>query len=125
MVWLIELYTTWSPPCIEFSSVFSELSAKYGLENLKFGKVDLARNEDMAKQFKINISALSKQLPTLVLFRNGKEEMRRPVVDNNSKLVKFNMNYDNVVSAFDLNNVYEQCKASPLKSGKAKRPKQE
>ncbi|CAG2122093.1 unnamed protein product, partial [Medioppia subpectinata] len=82
IVWLLELYTAWSPPCIDFSSVFSELSGKYSLENLRFGKIDLARNEDTAKQFRINTSPLSKQLPTLVLFRNGQEVMRRPVVNN-------------------------------------------
>ena len=93
IVWFIELYTTWSPPCIEFSSIFSQLSAKYSLENLRFGKIDLARNEETAKQFKINTSTLSKQLPTLILFRNGREVMRRPVVNNSLKLVKFNMNF--------------------------------
>ncbi|XP_054166431.1 thioredoxin-related transmembrane protein 2 homolog [Oppia nitens] len=123
IVWFIELYTAWSPPCIEFSSVFSELSGKYGLENLKFGKIDLARNEETAKEFRINTSALSKQLPTLILFKNGKEETRRPVVNNNGKLVKFNLNFDTVVQEFDLNNVYKECKANPLKNSKAKRIK--
>jgi len=93
VTWLIELYTAWSPPCIDFSSVFSEISAKYNLENLRFGKVDLARDADVALKYKINTSSLSKQLPTLVLFRNGKESMRRPIVNNSGKLVKFVLNY--------------------------------
>lgn len=93
VVWLIELCTAWSPPCIEFANVFAELSAKYSLNNLKFGKVDLSRSPDSAQKYKINTSALSKQLPTVVLFKNGKEYMRRPVVNNSSKLIKFNWNY--------------------------------
>ncbi|CAG2169482.1 unnamed protein product [Oppiella nova] len=124
VVWLIELYTAWSPPCIDFSSVFSELSGKYSLQNLRFGKIDLARNEETAKHYKINTSALSKQLPTLILFRNGKEAMRRPTVNNNSKLVKFNLTFDNVVSEFDLNNLYNECKATPFKT-KPKRAKED
>lgn len=93
VTWLIELYTAWSPPCIEFAHNFSELSAKYTLDNLKFGKVDLSRNPEAAERFKINTSSLSKQLPTLILFKNGREEMRRPIVNNNGKLLKFPFNY--------------------------------
>ncbi|CAG2115398.1 unnamed protein product, partial [Medioppia subpectinata] len=81
------------------------------------------RNEDTAKQFRINTSPLSKQLPTLVLFRNGQEVMRRPVVNNSNKLVKFNLTAESVISEFDLNNLYNECKANPLK--KSKRPKEE
>jgi thiol-disulfide isomerase/thioredoxin len=102
-VWLIELYTTWSPPSIEFSSVFSEISAKYSLENLRFGKVDLARNAEIAQKYKINTSSLSKQLPTLILFRNGKEFMRRPLVNNSGKLVKFVLNYVRIELILNLN----------------------
>jgi thiol-disulfide isomerase/thioredoxin len=125
IVWLIELYATWSPPCIEFSSVFSQISAKYNLENLRFGKVDLARNAEIAQKYKINTSSLSKQLPTLILFRNGKELMRRPLVNSSGKLVKFVLNYENVVSEFDLNNIYQECKNNPLKSSKSKRNKED
>lgn len=93
VTWLVELYTAWSPPCIDFSNVFSELSNKYGLDNLKFGKVDLARSPDTATKYKINTSSLSKQLPTLILFQNGKEVMRRPSVNEKGKLIPFVLSY--------------------------------
>lgn len=133
IVWLVELYTAWSPPCIDFSNIYSELSNKYSLDNLRFAKVDLARNPDTATKYKINTSTLSQQLPTLILFQNGKETMRRPVVNNNNKLVKFVFSYvslinlgdgnsslcfhlqDNVVREYELNDIYNECKKNPLK----------
>ncbi|KAI2804793.1 hypothetical protein RDWZM_008087 [Blomia tropicalis] len=118
VVWIVELYTAWSPPCIDFSHIYSELSNKYSLNNLKFAKVDLSRSPDTATKYKINTSTLSKQLPTLIMFKNGKESMRRPVVNQNGKLVKFALTYDNVVCDFDLNNVYEECKKNPIKKDK-------
>lgn len=93
VVWIVELYTAWSPPCIDFSHIYSELSNKYSLNNLKFAKVDLSRSPDTATKYKINTSTLSKQLPTLIMFKNGKESMRRPVVNQNGKLVKFALTY--------------------------------
>lgn len=104
ITWLVELYTAWSPPCIDFSHIYSELSSKYSLDNLKFAKVDLSRSPDTATKYKINTSTLSKQLPTLILFKNGKESMRRPVVNNNGKLIKFALTY---VSTTSLDRNYE------------------
>ena len=88
-IWFIEFYAAWNPASIDFASVFAELSAKYGLDNLKFGKVDVARSPESATKYKINTSFLSKQLPSLVMFRDGKEYVRRPVVNDKGKLVPF------------------------------------
>lgn len=114
--WLVELYTAWSPPCVDFSNIFAELSSKYCLDNLKFAKVDLARSPETAAKYKINMSTLSKQLPTLILFQNGREIMRRPVVNEKNKLVPFGFTFDNIVMEFDLDQIYEQCKHSPVTS---------
>lgn len=93
VTWLVEMYTSWSPPCINFSDHYSELSNKYSLDNLRFGKVDLARSPETATKYKINTSSLSKQLPTLILFQHGKPVMRRPVVNDKGKLVPFSFTY--------------------------------
>lgn len=93
VTWLVELFTMWSPPCIDFAPVFAELSNKYGLDNLKFAKVDLARSAKIVEKYKINTAAVSKQLPTLVLFQNGKETDIRPLVNDKKKLVKFPLTY--------------------------------
>lgn len=62
---------------------------RYALENLKFGKIDVGRYPDAAKRYGINDSSMSRQLPTVILFRGGKEVTRRPAADDRGKLIKF------------------------------------
>lgn len=62
---------------------------RYALENLKFGKVDIGRYPDAAIKYHISDASTSKQLPTLILFKEGKETERRPHTDHKGKLIKF------------------------------------
>ncbi|RWS13009.1 thioredoxin-related transmembrane protein 2-like protein [Dinothrombium tinctorium] len=110
VVWIIEMYAPWNPSCIDFASTFSELSATYALPNLKFGKVDLSRSPEIGTKFKINTSPLTKQLPTLISFVDGKEKERRPLVAPNGKVIPFSFTFENIVSTFDLNNIHKDCK---------------
>lgn len=57
-------------------------------------------------------------MPTVILFKNGKEVTRRPGFDHKGKLIKFFFSEDNVKAAFDLNNLYNECKGNPLKKRK-------
>jgi len=108
--WLIEYYAAWNPACVNFAPIFAELSEKYHLENLKFGKVDVGRFPEIAADFGISDSAFSKQLPTLILFKEGEPSMYRPLVDSKGKLAKFHFNKDSVITTFDLNNLHMECK---------------
>ncbi|KAG1714282.1 Thioredoxin-related transmembrane protein 2 [Nymphon striatum] len=119
IVWIIAFYAMWSPVCIDFAPIFSELSAKYSLENLKFGKIDVGRYPSIAEKYKINCSSLSKQLPTVSIFKNGKIYERKPMVDSKSRLVKFVFSLDNMISGFDLNNLHQECKKITLKKKKS------
>lgn len=80
------------------------------MDNLKFGKVDVGRFPEIAHEFRISDSAFSKQLPTIMLFRDGNPVMYRPIVDNNGKLAKFHFNKENVITTFDLNNLHTELK---------------
>jgi len=120
VTWLITFYAAWSPTCAQFAPVFAKLSGKYSLPNLKFGKVDVARFPAIAKDFNINDSSFSRQLPTIICFRNGKEVLRRPLVDSNKRVAKFFFNDNNTIMAFDLNNLHEECKNNPIKDRKKK-----
>ncbi|XP_003745086.1 thioredoxin-related transmembrane protein 2 homolog [Galendromus occidentalis] len=120
VVWIVEFFALWSPPCINFASDFRRISAKYTLENLRFGKIDVTRNPEAAAKYHINTSALSKQLPTLIMFKDGKALMRRPTVDSKSKLVKFNFCIENIVNEFDLNNLYNELKNDKINKKAAK-----
>lgn len=109
VVWMVTFYAAWSPACIDFASIFSKISSEYGLPNLKFGKVDVGRFADLAAEYHINTSSLSRQLPTLIMFQEGKELGRVPAI-HNGKVQKFFFNEESIVTAFDLNNVYKKCK---------------
>lgn len=56
---------------------------------MKFGKIDVGRYPEAAEKWHVNDSSLSRQLPSVIMFKEGKEAMRRPTVDRNSKLQKF------------------------------------
>lgn len=115
VVWLITFYTTWNPACVNFAPQFAQLSNEYRLDNLKFGKVDIGRLPDVGEKYHVSDSSLSRQLPTVILFKNGKEVARRPYADAKGKLVKFFFSEDNMKAAFDLNNVFKECKENPIK----------
>ncbi|KAF6214531.1 hypothetical protein GE061_009274 [Apolygus lucorum] len=118
VTWLVAFYTAWNPTCVTMAPIFARLSADYDLDNLKFGKIDVGRYPDAAKAHRVNDSSMSKQLPTIILFREGKEACRVPSFDSTGKLRKFFCTEDNIKAAFDLNNLYKECKANPLKHRK-------
>lgn len=110
-------YTVWNPACVNFAPIFAQLSTEYDLENLKFGKVDVGRYPEAGKKYNVNDSSLSKQLPTVIMFKDGKEYMRKPTGDSKGKLIKFLFSDENIKMAFDLKNLYADCK-SQLKTPK-------
>ena len=92
--------------------------------------MDVGRFADLAAEYHINTSSLSRQLPTLIMFQasshisfssyrilillfnydqEGKELGRVPAI-HNGKVQKFFFNEEAIVTAFDLNNVYKKCK---------------
>jgi thiol-disulfide isomerase/thioredoxin len=119
VTWLVAFYTTWNPACVTFAPIFAQLSNEYNLDNLKFGKIDIGRLPESGKKYHVSDSSLSRQLPTVILFKNGKEVVRRPYADAKGKLIRFFFSEDNVKAAFDLQHVYKECKANPIKPAKA------
>lgn len=117
IVWVVAFYTVWNPACVNFAPIFAQLSTDFGLENLKFGKVDVGRYPDAGKNYRVNDSSLSKQLPTIVIFKEGKENDRRPLIDSKGKVTKFLFSDENIKAAFDLKNLHDNCK-SELKKRK-------
>ena len=89
------------------------------IANLKFGKLDIGRFPKIGEKYHVSDSSFSRQLPTVILFRQGKEVARRPYADSKGKLVKFFFSADNVKAAFDLNNLYKECKDNPIKAIKS------
>jgi len=122
-IWLVAFYTTWAPNCAQLAPIFAELSNNYTLPNMKWAKVDVGRHQDVAAAHHINITPLSLQLPTLAMYRGGKKLlMRRPTTDSKNKFQRFYFTPDNIVAAYDLNNVMQDQKKL-LNQSKASRPK--
>uniref|UniRef100_A0A1I8JH41 COP9 signalosome complex subunit 4 n=1 Tax=Macrostomum lignano TaxID=282301 RepID=A0A1I8JH41_9PLAT len=104
--WLIEFYAVWSPPCADLAPVFARLSNDYGLDNLRFGKLDVTKYPKVAEKYGIDQSGWSRQLPTVALFKANKEVDRRPLVGAKKRVARFVFSYDNLVSAFGLAELY-------------------
>ncbi|KAL0476492.1 thioredoxin-related transmembrane protein [Acrasis kona] len=67
---LLCLYATWSKESVNFTPVFAQLSN--ATRSVIFAKIDVGRWPDIADRFKIE----TKNLPTLVLLKNGIEQKR-------------------------------------------------
>lgn len=117
--WLVAFYAVWSPACVQLAPVFAQLADKYTLDNLRFGKMDVTRYPEAAHEHHISTASLSRQLPTIILFRGGKPVIRRPDRDGSGKLARFTFTEETIVSAFDLNNLYRECKQNPIKKKNA------
>nr|XP_022343297.1 thioredoxin-related transmembrane protein 2 homolog [Crassostrea virginica] len=120
ITWIITFYAAWSPQSVTFAPIFSEISSQYHLDNLKFGKIDVSRYPDVGKKYNVDSGSWSKQLPTVIVFENGKETNRKPFISPKGTVVRYKFSKDGVISDFDLNNIYHRCKQNPLKGHKAK-----
>jgi len=106
--WMLELYTTFSPACQRVAPVFADLSRQYGCDKLKFGKVDVGRNQAIAQKFRLKLGAMSQQIPTMALMKDGECVEIRPEVLSNGKLRRFHFSEENIIKEFHLNQVYQK-----------------
>jgi len=109
-VYLVEFFAVWSPECARMSADFAKLSLRYGNDYFKFYKLDATRYEKVAEKYKIDCSVKSKNLPTLILFENGKEKMRRPTLNINGKVNPYLFTEENMIRDFNLNEIYASTK---------------
>ncbi|KAF9938875.1 Thioredoxin- transmembrane protein 2 [Mortierella alpina] len=112
--WIIAFNVTWSSPCRHFEAVLAGCSIKYEKKNVHFGKIDMdlvPEGEQIAQRFKINMAATTLDLPTLILFKNGKALKQLPL-KLGTKLggevlgkVGWDRSESSVLSAFELTNL--------------------
>lgn len=114
-VWLVEFFAHWSPNCVHLEPVMADLSMRYATESLRFGKFDLARWPDRAKDFKINMAGASPQLPTLIMFEDGEEVGRIPHVFPDGSVAKGRYNRRDIIKGFELDSRYTRSKAQEAK----------
>ncbi|CEP18999.1 hypothetical protein [Parasitella parasitica] len=83
--WVVMLYANWSVACLNFEAVLGKLSVKYDMPHLKFGQIDIDIYPDLAEEFGVSKDPASFDLPTLLLFQQGKEIRRLPELTVNKK----------------------------------------
>ena len=100
--WLVCFFASWSPPCVHVEPTFAKLSERFTTPGLRFAKVDVGRWPVLAKRFGVSTSAMSKQLPTLVLFEGGNEVARIPHVYPDGRVAKGRFMWADLVKGFEL-----------------------
>lgn len=108
---ILLLDTLWSTRCLNFQPVVASLSLKYTTQKIKFGRLDLDEDPEYEKEFSIDTSATSLQLPTIILYIDGVEVKRLPNARYDSKtnaLSLWDRSEASVIKAFNLNELYEK-----------------
>lgn len=78
---VVDFWASWCSPCHVMTPILRGLAKEFD-GRVVFVKVDVENNRDLAAQFKV------RSIPTLVLFRNGKEWDRLTGVRGRSELRK-------------------------------------
>lgn len=70
----------------------------------------MGRYPKEGERFRINTHALSKQLPSVSVIRQGQQVDRRPVIGANKRAVPFKFTEENCIVEFRLNELHQECK---------------
>ena len=102
--WIVFYYACWASDCGQFTPIFCDLSLNFASKNLKFGKLDVSICPGYAKKYNVSIKSTTKQLPTLLLIKNGQEILRMPdfIDTEKTKVKKLPLKYDTIVEFFKL-----------------------
>ena len=77
---LVDFYADWRGPCNAMAPVIEEL-AKELEGKVKVGKINVDENPDIAVEYNVM------SIPTLIVFKNGKEEKRLVGLRNKEELI--------------------------------------
>tara|TARA_B100000780_G_C20979441_1_gene391302 strand:- start:33 stop:848 length:816 start_codon:yes stop_codon:yes gene_type:complete len=101
---LLEITAGWNDGSRSYGPTFAELSLRFSSDELRFLTVDVARWPTVATEYNINTSAYnSTQLPSYILFEQGKEIKRLPPMDKKTNLpVETSIRKEGIIQYFDL-----------------------
>lgn len=85
-IYVLWCHATWSARCNQLLPVLPRLSKKYSHVRVRFASLDVSRYVGVAETLGVNTSPASKQLPTVILFKEGKEVARIPPADDNGNV---------------------------------------
>lgn len=100
VVWL---HAPWSPRCTGLAPLLNRLVAAYDHPRLRWAKLDVSVWPDVAAGLDVSVAATSQQLPTVIVFAQGKELARLPTVSgDNGKLEGLKLTYASLVEGLEL-----------------------
>jgi thiol-disulfide isomerase/thioredoxin len=95
-MWLVLFFADWAETCVFTKPIWAEYSIKYSTKKMRFAEVDVANQKELADEYTINTSVMSRQLPTLIMFEDGKEVLRFPPIDDKTGKVGKVLKYDKI-----------------------------
>ena len=78
---LVDFFATWCGPCKMMTPILQEVAAEVGV-SAKIIKVDVDKNQQAAAAFEV------RGVPTLIIFKNGKQLWRQSGVVQSSQLIE-------------------------------------
>lgn len=78
---LVDFFAEWCVPCKMMSPILKEVKDALG-ETISILKVDVDKNQSLATNYQV------KGVPTLILFKNGKQVWRQSGVVQKTEIIK-------------------------------------
>lgn len=77
---LVDFHADWCGPCKMLAPILKQVKDELG-ENVKIIKIDVDKNQPLANQFQV------RGVPTMILFKNGKQLWRQSGVLQKDEIV--------------------------------------
>lgn len=78
---LVDFFATWCGPCQALAPVLKDVKSELGAQ-VSIVKMDVDKNQELASQYQV------RGVPTLLLFKNGKQVWRQSGVPSKNDLIQ-------------------------------------